>query len=77
YGCIDDFPLNSFTLLSVPHSCEKRYILRLLITIWELANISQRHFLLHCWLAEPAILSKIILRFRIIVGSQKRELKCF
>ncbi|MEG4190662.1 hypothetical protein, partial [Microcoleus sp. Pol17_C1] len=25
YGCIDDFPLNSFTLPSVPHSCEKRY----------------------------------------------------
>jgi transposase len=27
YGCIDDFPLNSFTFPSVPHSCEKRYYL--------------------------------------------------
>ena len=53
------------------------FILRWLITTWQLANISQRHFLLPCWLAEPAISSKITLSYRIIVEQDEGELKCF
>jgi hypothetical protein len=38
YGRIDDFPLNSFTLLTVPHSCEKGYNIRNLQDINRVLN---------------------------------------
>jgi len=40
-------------------------------------NLSQCHFLLPSWLAEPAISSRITLSYRIIVEQHKGELKCF